>query len=328
MYPSWSKTGPPRLLCGFHWAYYPRIKHEVPRMWIPTCGRVKEKAEALWNWSRVHRCSLSIQFAVLWESLLYFFLNPSLAMERERMSPLGQRRGASEGHSDSGLRVGHTPSPGLTRCPGVGREKMSAPPREWIRLQSESDCSPWIRCGSHRESQLGHEDSLEWHKDTSEAHASEARRQRGVSGWLEQRHGLFKGTGAWGTAGFSEEVFQVSHTNKSQPQISPKAKGHWHQFTQYFLSLNPTPGPSHRAGQNRNWWWEDSWPGRSLVVRSGKQTWMEWWGDNSFNFKWVRSFVTVSGQIELCVNQTRLDNVWRWPENFSHLSILRNQRHP
>lgn len=242
MYPSWSKTGPPRLLCGFHWAYYPRIKHEVPRMWFPTCGRVKEMAEALWNWSRVHRCFLWTQFAVLWESLLYFSLNPSLAMERGRMSPLGQRRGASEGHSDSGLCVRHTPSPGLTLWPGVVREKMSARPWEWIRLWSESDCSPWIGCGSHRESQLGHEDSLEWHEDASEAHASEARRQRGVSGWLEQRHCLSKAPGAWGTAGFSEEVAPVSHTNKSQPQISPKPKGHWHQFTSVRFLFKPYSG--------------------------------------------------------------------------------------
>lgn len=95
-----------------------------------------------------------------------------------------------------------------------------------MRLRSDSDRSPWIGCGSHRESQLGHEDSLEGHKDNSEAHTSEARRQRGVSRQLGQRHCPFKGTGAQGTAGFSEEVAQVSHANKSQPQISPKPKGH------------------------------------------------------------------------------------------------------
>lgn len=95
-----------------------------------------------------------------------------------------------------------------------------------MRLWSDTDCCLWTGCGSHRESQLAHEDSLEGHKDSSEAHTSEARRQRGVSGQLGQRHCPFKGTGARGTAGFSEEVAQVSHANKSQPQILPKPKGH------------------------------------------------------------------------------------------------------
>lgn len=51
VHPSWSTIGPQRLLCGFHWASNPGIKHEVPKMLFPMCRRVKEMAEALWNWS-------------------------------------------------------------------------------------------------------------------------------------------------------------------------------------------------------------------------------------------------------------------------------------
>lgn len=129
-------------------------------------------------------------------------------------------------------------------------------------LGSELDCGVKVTAlrGSgelaHRESQLGHEDSLEWHEDASEAHASEG---RGVSvdglnrGTVFQRH--------WGPGaqlGFLRKLPQCPTQIKVNLRYRPSPKGTDTNLHLYVFSLNPIPGPRHRAGQNRNWWWEES----------------------------------------------------------------------